>query len=64
MADRSGTNVAMTKARLWPSLMEATVEYPSLAEAMTEENYDCMAFTEETEDSIKLVIFEVPPTIH
>jgi hypothetical protein len=54
----------MTKARLWPSLMEATVEYPSLAEAMNEDNYDLQAYTEETDDHIKLVIFEVPPTIH
>jgi hypothetical protein len=54
----------MTKARLWPSLMEATVEYPSLAEAMDEDNYNLQCYTEETDDSIRLTIFEVPPTIH
>ncbi len=64
MADSSCPVVVVIKARLWPSLMQAVAEYPSLADAMNEENYDCVSYTEEDDDRVRLVIYDVPPTIH
>lgn len=63
-ADMGIPTIVLIKARLWPSLMQAVAEYPSLADAMDESNYDCVAYTEEDDDRIRLVIYDVPPTIH